>query len=94
MGRSPLAGGRATWQRWNMETRSPARPLPVHADAGESLAAVARRMWAHGIGALPVFEHDRLVGVVTERDLVAAIALGAGTDAPVRAHLTSDPAVP
>src|SRR6516225_5227078 len=73
-----------------MEIQSLVTPFVVRADAAESLAAIARRMWAHEIGALPVFEGDRLAGIISERDIVTAIALGAGTDAPARAHMTRD----
>ncbi len=38
---------------------------------------VAARMHCYQIGALPVYQQHRLVGIVTERDLVAALAEGA-----------------
>jgi len=49
--------------------------LVVRAEASESLLAAARRMWAHDIGALPVFLGDTLVGIISERDVVTALAL-------------------
>lgn len=40
-----------------------------------SLAAVAKLMYAHGIGALPVCEEsNRMIGIVSERDLVRVFA--------------------
>ena len=40
-----------------------------------SLAAVAKLMYAHGIGALPVCqESNRMIGIVSERDLVRVFA--------------------
>lgn len=66
-------------------------PLVVHAEATEPLAAAARRMWAHDIGALPVFDGQRLVGIITERDLVKAMTFRAGPDATVGAHMTPEP---
>jgi CBS domain-containing protein len=40
-----------------------------------SLAAVAKRMYAHGIGAMPVCEEgNRMIGIVSERDLVRVFA--------------------
>jgi CBS domain-containing protein len=36
----------------------------------ETLQAAARKMRELSIGALPVCEHDRLVGMVTDRDIV------------------------
>lgn len=41
----------------------------------ETLAAVARRLYDHGIGAMPVCElGTRMVGIISERDLVRAFA--------------------
>jgi CBS domain-containing protein len=74
-----------------MEIESLVTPLLVRAEASESLATVARRMWAHEIGALPVFADGRLVGILTERDLVTALALGSGAGAAVAAHMTRSP---
>ena len=45
--------------------------------AEESLDAAADRMNWHQVGALPVFQGQRLVGIITERDLTAALAEGA-----------------
>ena len=40
-----------------------------------SLAAVAKLMYSHGIGAMPVCEEgNRMVGIVSERDLVRVFA--------------------
>lgn len=40
-----------------------------------SLAAVAKLMYAHGIGAMPVCEEgNRMIGIVSERDLVRVFA--------------------
>ena len=38
-----------------------------------SVADAARLMSAHHIGALPVLEHDRLVGIFTERDVLRKV---------------------
>jgi CBS domain-containing protein len=43
----------------------------------ESLADAAIRMRDHGVGSLAVLEGDELVGILTERDLLWAIADGA-----------------
>ena len=40
-------------------------------DPGRTLCAAAQRMRQEDIGALPVGENDRLVGMVTDRDTVA-----------------------
>lgn len=43
-------------------------PVTVRSDA--SVLTAARVMRDHGFGSLPVIEKDRLVGLVTDRDLV------------------------
>ena len=48
------------------------------AQAEETLEEAADRMSWHEVGALPVFDGQRhLVGIITERDLTAALAEGA-----------------
>jgi CBS domain-containing protein len=44
------------------------------AQADESLEVAADRMSWHQVGALPVLDGQRLVGIITERDLTAALA--------------------
>jgi CBS domain-containing protein len=59
------------------------RPDVITADAGESLAVVAQRMQEYEIGSLAILEDERIVGIVTERDLVRALAARAAPDTPV-----------
>ena len=40
----------------------------------DDIAEAARLMWEHKIGALPVVENGRLVGIVTEIDLLRMLA--------------------
>jgi CBS domain-containing protein len=41
----------------------------------DTLAAVAKQLYAHGIGAMPVLElGTRMVGIISERDLVRVFA--------------------
>ena len=55
----------------------------------QSIGDAARMMAEHDIGALPVSENDRLVGMITDRDIaVRAIAEGRGPDTPVRDAMT------
>ena len=62
--------------------------------AEESLAEAADRMNWHQIGALPVFEGQHLVGILTERDLTAALAEGADPETtPVADYMTPAPEV-
>jgi CBS domain-containing protein len=60
-------------------------------DPGTTLRDAARRMAALDVGALPVSEEDRLVGMITDRDIaVRGIAKGYGPDTPVRDLMTND----
>ena len=52
------------------------RPVLVTVDGDESLVDAADRMRWYAVGALPVYERHALVGIVTERDLTAAVADG------------------
>lgn len=62
------------------------------AGSGESLRAAAHRMWARGVTALPVHERGRVVGMITERDVLHAVAEGASPEATVvSAHMTREP---
>ena len=56
------------------------------ASAAETLQEVAEVMADEGVGALPVGDHGRLVGLITERDIVQrAVALGRSPlETPVR----------
>jgi CBS domain-containing protein len=66
----------------------------VWADADEPLVVLARRMRDRGVGSLPVRDRGRLAGIVTECDVVAAVADGLPLDAtPARACMTPEPAV-
>jgi CBS domain-containing protein len=48
-------------------------------DPGMSVAQLAKLMREHDIGAVPIGENDRLVGMVTDRDIVCR-CIGAGLD--------------
>ena len=64
------------------------------AQADESLDEAADRMSWHQVGALPVFDGQRLVGIITERDLIAAMAEGAdASTTPVSDYMTPGPEV-
>ena len=52
---------------------------------GDTLVRAAGVMAKHDIGSLPVGENDRLVGFITDRDIVVrALAQGMGAEATVR----------
>jgi CBS domain-containing protein len=58
---------------------------------GTSLRDAARMMAARDVGSLPVGEDDRLVGFVTDRDIVLrAVGEGLGADTAVREVMSSD----
>ena len=59
-------------------------------DANASIREAAKRMAERGIGSLLVVDGNSLVGIVTERDLVRAIAEGVDLDAPVKTIMSED----
>lgn len=57
----------------------------------QSIREAARMMAEMDIGSLPVEENDRLVGMITDRDIaVRAVAEGRGPDTPIREVMSSD----
>jgi CBS domain-containing protein len=58
----------------------------------DTLGEAAQRMADEGIGSAVVLEHGRLIGIVTERDVLRAVADRAHpSDARVREWMTGDP---
>ncbi|HET6397734.1 MAG TPA: CBS domain-containing protein [Pseudoxanthomonas sp.] len=56
-----------------------------------ALREAARLMAERDVGSLPVGENDRLVGMLTDRDIaVRAVADGLGPDTPVREVMSPD----
>ena len=47
--------------------------ITIHPDA--SVTELAKLLKKHNIGAVPVVENDKLVGIITERDIVTAMAI-------------------
>ena len=60
-------------------------------EAGLPVVAVARRMADRNVGAVLVLEGGRLAGIMTERDLMRAVARGLRDDAVVGECMTADP---
>jgi len=55
------------------------------AGPGQSVREVAKIMAERDAGSVPVGENDRLVGMITDRDIaIRAVAAGKGPDTPVR----------
>jgi CBS domain-containing protein len=60
-------------------------------EPGLGLKAVAERMVAKDVGAVLVIEHGRLVGILTERDILRAVAGGITDETLVSDWMTRDP---
>jgi CBS domain-containing protein len=60
-------------------------------EPGERLGDVAQRMVERDVGAALVTEGSRLVGILTERDVLRAVAKGIGDDTKVSEWMTRDP---
>jgi CBS domain-containing protein len=57
----------------------------------DSIRDVARTMREIDAGSMPVGENDRLVGMITDRDIaIRAVAEGLGPDTKVRGVMTTD----
>ena len=63
--------------------------LTIERDA--ALTEAARRMAERGVGAVVVLDGDRLAGILTERDLLKAVAGGLRPDARVADWMTRHP---
>jgi CBS domain-containing protein len=61
------------------------------AQPGQTIRDAARIMADIDAGSVPVSENDRLVGMITDRDIaVRAVAAGKGPDTPVREVMSQD----
>ena len=56
----------------------------------DSLRSAAETMWRQQTGSLLVMDGDQLVGIITERDVMKAIAQGRSVDTPVSDVMTRD----
>jgi CBS domain-containing protein len=57
----------------------------------ETIADAAKAMAALDAGVLPVGDNDRLIGMITDRDIaVRAVAEGKGADTPIREIMTPE----
>jgi CBS domain-containing protein len=62
----------------------------VTESAADSLTAAADRMWAKQTGSLLVMDGERLLGIITERDVMKAVARGDDlANTPVSAVMTT-----
>jgi CBS domain-containing protein len=61
------------------------------ASPGQSIRDVAKIMDEIDAGSMPVGENDRLVGMITDRDIaIRGVAQGKGPDTPVREVMSSE----
>ena len=61
------------------------------ASPGQSIRDVAKIMAEIDAGSMPVGDNDRLVGMITDRDIaIRAVAQGKGPDTPVREVMSTD----
>src|SRR5512132_2698589 len=87
-------GARATTKEAPMKVSDLQHHELFTAQAEESLDVAADRMSWHQVGALPVLEGQHLVGIITERDITAAMAEGADpVITPVSDYMTPAPEV-
>ena len=63
----------------------------LKASPDETLPEAAEHMVARGVGAVLVMEGDRLEGILTERDILKAVAVGGTESARVRDWMTRSP---
>lgn len=61
------------------------------AEAGLTLTEAAKRMASRGVGAVIVLDGERLVGILTERDVLKAVAAGSAAEAKVEEWMTRHP---
>src|SRR6476646_7826798 len=61
-------------------------------DPTTALAAAAERMCDRGVGAALVLSNDHVSGILTERDVLRAVATGGVEGTHVAAWMTRDPA--
>ena len=68
------------------------KPNYINVAPEDTLGEVAERMTNANIGAVIVRDHGRLIGILTERDMLRAMAARVHTsDARVRVWMTEDP---
>jgi CBS domain-containing protein len=65
--------------------------LAVERDA--PLTRAAASMVARTVGAVVILEHDRLIGILTERDILRAVASESANESRVDAWMTEHPEV-
>src|SRR5206468_11393208 len=76
---------------WIMQVRNAMTRDVRVATPGQTIRDVARLMVEIDAGSVPVGENDRLVGMITDRDIaVRGVAQGKGPDTPVREVMSTE----
>ncbi|HEX9376427.1 MAG TPA: CBS domain-containing protein [Actinomycetota bacterium] len=65
-------------------------PAAVTDRADDTLAEAARKMWQQQTGSLVVTDGDELLGIITERDILKAVATGVPLDTRVSDVMTKE----
>jgi CBS domain-containing protein len=66
-------------------------PAAVTDRADDTLAEAARKMWEQQTGSLLVMEGEELLGIITERDVLKAVATGTALEeVPISEVMTKD----
>jgi CBS domain-containing protein len=66
-------------------------PAAVTDRADDTLAEAARKMWEQQTGSLLVMEGEELLGIITERDVLKAVATGTALEGvPISEVMTKD----
>ncbi|MDH4177898.1 MAG: CBS domain-containing protein [Thermoleophilia bacterium] len=60
-------------------------------EPGSTIGAAAREMAARNVGTVLVVDEGRLVGILTERDVLRAVAAGWDENQPVSGRMTHNP---
>ena len=60
--------------------------MPVSVSPTDSLRAAAKQLWSHTVGVVLVGDTVQPVGILSERDVVAALAAGADPDTTTAGH--------
>jgi CBS domain-containing protein len=63
-----------------VQVRDVMTPATVTESRADSLRTAAAQMWRQQTGSLMVVEDGRLAGIITERDVLRAVALGSDPD--------------
>jgi CBS domain-containing protein len=75
-----------------MKAKEIMTPSPCFCSSESSIQAVAELMRVHDCGSVPVIDADRVVGIVTDRDLaIRALAVGKGPNITVGEVMTAHP---